>query len=59
MTMKWAGYVAHLGEIKKKCKIFLRKPESCVKFGRSGVQNCTTLSRALNSLNKGKCHVII
>lgn len=59
MNMKWAGHVTHLGEIRKRCKIFLRKPEACVTFWRSGVQNCTTLSRVLNRLTKGKCHELI
>lgn len=59
MHTKWAGHVAHLGEVRKTCKIFLRKPEACVMFGRSGVQNCTTLSRILNRQAKGKCHGLI
>jgi len=61
MNTKWAGHVAHLDEIRKTCKIFLRKPEACVTFGRSGVQNCTTLSRILNRHRqaKGKCHGLI
>jgi hypothetical protein len=59
MNMKRAGHAANLGEIRKTCKIFLRKPEAFVKFGRCGVQNCTTLSGVLNRLTKGKCHGLI
>jgi hypothetical protein len=59
MNMKWAGHEAHVVEIRKRCKIFLRKPEACVTFGRRGVLSCTTLSRILNRQAKGKCHGLI
>jgi hypothetical protein len=44
INTKWAGHVAYLGEIRKTCKIFLRKPEACITFGRSEVLKCTSSS---------------
>jgi hypothetical protein len=56
MNTKWAGPVAQLGEIRTTYKLFLRKREACVTFGRSGMQNYTILSRILTGQAKWKCH---
>jgi hypothetical protein len=33
--MKWAGYVADIGEIKTKYNILVRRPEEKSQFGKS------------------------
>jgi hypothetical protein len=32
--MRWAGRVAHMGEVRNMCKIFVRKPEGKRRLGR-------------------------